>query len=81
MKSTYLVFVLVAAWPDGSVTRTPATNLRDCLVAAEAYVVGPSRSGLLTAATSTRCEPSDPTAAGFEPGWDCIDKYNCGKKR
>lgn len=82
MNPAYAIFgafVLIASWPDGTETRIPATTLKDCLVASEAYVT----SGLAPPgpiAKTARCERAvDPTAAGFEPGWNCIPGFNCGE--
>lgn len=73
-------FVLVASWPDGTETRIPATTLKDCMVASEAYVTkGLAPPGPV--AKSARCEPAaNPTDAGFEPNWDCIKGFNCKER-
>ena len=81
MKTAILVAVLTAWWPDGTITRTPATTMDACLTAAQAWSSGlalpldaPGR------ATHVRCDITTPPIAGFKPGWDCIEGFNCERK-
>lgn len=80
MKEIALVALLIATFPDGTTTRTPVTTYENCLIASNAYLHGPSLSGLSQTATYAECFVTTPEVAGFLPGWDCIKNYNCERK-
>lgn len=70
--------IAIAQWPDGTVSRDPATDLAACLAAAEAWTSGRALPlGQSRAAITVLCQPADATSAGFAPGWDCIRGFNC----
>ena len=67
-------YILITLWPDGSISRDPATTLTACEDAASAWMAG--RALPLSAsgpAAYAWCEPGN----AFKPGWDCIAGYNC----
>jgi len=76
----HLVALLIATFPDGTQTRTPVTTYENCLIAANAYLKGPSLSGLSQTAITAECFHTTPEQAGFLKGWDCIKNYNCERK-
>lgn len=90
MNPAYLVvgaFALIAWWPDDNVTCYPATTMHDCLEAADAFTVGPSRAGAHnpTAARRAACTTYDRIKNQF-PNFrlqtrGCIQGFNCGDQK
>lgn len=76
-------FILISTWPNGEVTREPATTKESCLAALKAELSGlvlplyssvPAVSGSCVEAKSDR-------EAGFQDGWDVIKGFNDKKKK
>lgn len=65
--------LLLTQWPSGTLQRSPALDLESCQLAASL--------DLRRGAKSAQCISGlSPREAGFAPGWDCIEGYNCNKK-
>lgn len=79
--SIFFAAILLASWPDGTKTSTPATTIETCQDATRAYQRGiglPHDKPFLP--TEVKCiYVQNPLDAGFEPGWDCIKNFNCKK--
>ena len=72
-----LAAVLIARWPDGSITRDPSTTLDAYFEAARAWTAGRGLPlNALGPALSVTCVPSSDRGAGFKPGWDKIKGFN-----
>jgi hypothetical protein len=61
-----LAALLTTTWPNGYVQRSPALDIESCIAARDFDL----KHGALRAV----CEPTTThSAAGFKPGWNCIN--------
>lgn len=77
--STYDPHVLSVIWPDGRREEIAATSAATCEAGRQAI-----EAGLWLVDPDTAISPAtSPCRRGnlFPPGSDCIEKFNCGRKR